>query len=53
METVLWLVIIFSQISGSVIVFGWWKKCPKWLRICIGIWQCFMILSLIGLSMDK
>lgn len=53
MYEVLWLAMIFWQIAWAVIVFGWRKKCPKWLRIIIGVGQCFMMLAVFGLTMDK
>lgn len=50
METLLWLAILTGQVMWIVILFGWWKKCPNWMRICIAVAQIGIIFSIIGMS---
>ena len=50
METLLWLAILTGQVMWIVILFGWWKKCPNWKRICIAVAQIFMIIAVFWMS---
>ena len=53
MNTLLWLLMIASQIMWIVIIFGGLKNAPQWLKICIGIGECLMLVAVFGLAMDK
>lgn len=49
----LWFLIIGITLFGALLLFGVWKKRPRWVECICGWFICLMLLASYGISLNQ